>query len=108
MKRVRFLRQLLSLLEVNGREDLIPLFEKQIKTIRGEVDSDFEDKFKEMLVKNFKFSKHDSSRFLKGIYNVENYRHNSKSKSPKDTFKFVTGSGRSVQGGSPGLGKGKS
>tara|TARA_B100000767_G_scaffold209230_1_gene196154 strand:+ start:70 stop:396 length:327 start_codon:yes stop_codon:yes gene_type:complete len=108
MTRVRFLRQLLSLLEVNNREDLIPLFEKHIKTIKGEVDSNFEDKFKEMLVQNFKFSKYDSSRFLKGVYNVENYRHNLKSRSPKNTFKYVTGGGRPVQGGSPGLGKGKS
>ena len=108
MTRVRFLRQLLSLLEVNNREDLIPLFEKHIKTIKGEVDSNFEDKFKEMLVQNFKFSKYDSSRFLKGVYNVENYRHNLKSRSPKNTFKYVTGGGGPVQGGSPGLGKGKS
>jgi len=108
MTRGRFLRQLLSLLEVNNREDLIPLFEKHIKTIKGEVDSNFEDKFKEMLVQNFKFSKYDSSRFLKGVYNVENYRHNLKSRSPKNTFKYVTGGGRPVQGGSPGLGKGKS
>jgi len=108
MTRGRFLRQLLSLLEVNNREDLIPLFEKHIKTIKGEVDSNFEDKFKEMLVQNFKFSKYDSSRFLKGVYNVENYRHNLKSRSPKNTFKYVTGGGGPVQGGSPGLGKGKS
>lgn len=108
MTRGRFLRQLLSMLEVNNREDLIPLFEKHIKKIKGEVDSNFEDKFKEMLVKNFKFSKHDSSRFLKGVYNVENYTHNLKSRSPKDTFKYVTGGGGPVQGGSSGLGKGKS
>jgi hypothetical protein len=31
-----------------------------------------------------------------------------KTKSPKDKFKFVTGGGGPVQGGSPGLGKGKS
>ena len=108
MKRGRFIRKLISLLKVNDLEHLIPLFKKHLKKNTGEVDNNFEDKFREMLIKDFKFSKYDSSRFLKDIYNVENYRHNLKSRSPKDTFKFVTGGGRSVQGGSPGLGKGKS
>jgi len=108
MSRVRFKRRLYSLLEINGGEDLIPVFEEHIKKITGTIDNNFEEKFKKMLMKEFKFSKKESIRFLHGVYDVENYRHKLKSGLPKDMFKFVTRGGRPVQGGSPGLGKGKS
>ncbi len=108
MSRVRFKRRLFTLLEINGGEDLIPVFEEHLKKIKGTTDNSFEEKFKQMLMKEFKFSKKESIRFLHGVYDVENYRHKLKSRSPKDTFKFVNRGSRPVQGGSPGLGKGKS
>ena len=38
MSRVRFKRRLYSLLEINGGEDLIPVFEEHIKKITGTID----------------------------------------------------------------------
>ena len=123
MKRGRFINKLISLLKVNDLEHLIPLFKKHLKINRGEVDNNFEDKFRDMLIKELKFSKYDSSRFLKGIYNVEEEKWALKKRNDKfvekhlgnksTDWKEIRKSGKyknqkPVQGGSPGLGKGKS
>ncbi len=108
MKTIRFKRRLFGLLELNDRGDLIPLFSEKLKKLPREGEKEvILKKFEEILMDDFGFSKSQSRIFSKNVYGVEKHRHKIKSKTLKEKFKNVIGS-RPVQGGSPGLGKGKS
>tara|TARA_Y100000816_G_scaffold174522_1_gene125583 strand:+ start:362 stop:652 length:291 start_codon:yes stop_codon:yes gene_type:complete len=90
-------RKLFAFLEINDRADMIPFFSEELKN----------RKLKEVLMTDMGFSEKQVKKFIKGVSNVENQRHKVRTPGMKDRFKNVK-QGKPVQGGSPGLGRGKS
>lgn len=94
---MKFKRRLFAFLEINDKADMIPFFSEELKN----------RKLEDVLMTDMGFSEKDVKRFIKGIMTIENQRYKAKTPGMKDRFKNVK-QGKPVQGGSPGLGRGKS
>ena len=94
---MKFKRRLFAFLEINGRADMISFFSEELKN----------RKLEEILMTDMGYSEKEVKVFIKGVMTVENQRYKVKTPGMKDRFKNVK-QRKPVQGGSPGLGRGKS
>ena len=98
----------MALLEMNNREELIPIFSEFFaKLPRESEQKDIEGGFLKLLQAEFGYSADQSRRFLHEVTHSDRQMHKLNATPLKERFKNVT-QRRPVQGGSPGLGKGKS
>lgn len=108
MTTTKFERKLLALLEINDREDLIPMFTELLSRLPKEIEPRaVEKEFAKLLKRKFSYSETQANCFVHEVMHVDKSAHKLRSETLKDKFKKVT-QRRPVQGGSPGLGKRKS
>tara|TARA_B100000035_G_scaffold236405_1_gene204664 strand:- start:305 stop:667 length:363 start_codon:yes stop_codon:yes gene_type:complete len=88
------------------KKHLIPIINEDLKILKNKNYNYFRTKkiLNDVLIKRMEWNERNSKDFMKEVCKLPARK---KTKSPKEKFKYVTGSRNPVQGGSPGLGKKK-